>query len=434
MAHGYRWLCFQYLTGPQQSLHQPCRVGERFTRRVGMYCEQPAVVLPKQLFRSKRVNKSERVEGLAATHETVRKIPRRPHDPIKELAPAAVKRVLLKCACPHGHAGAPLLMLTEAQTIALFQLDSGELDDCATLDVGNKRAGSALLVTTDMLVEGTHFKRAWLEPEDLAARLFFCNHSDLCASGAARAAECMLQLGLPQDTSEDFVRRFARKLMALLRQYDCTLLGGDTFRSPHIVLGLTVWGSTKRVLARRDGRPGDTLYVSGPLGLSQLGLCLLEDADLHDAGSAEFASARGKALPAELAAAALNRFRQGQSRPDWAARAAGDPRVHAAIDVSDGLRTDAGRLALASGVLLEIDAGRIPLPPAFPFSFAEAIDSGEEYEILFLGTEGLAEEYGAVAIGRAVALTQGSTPGVTFMHGGRTLQFSRNAYEHFAQQ
>ena len=333
-------------------------------------------------------------------------------------------------------------MLSESQIIALFQSNPGALDDCAVLsssqqlkDTQPNSASDAharhCLVTTDVMAEGTHFRREWSQPEDLAARLFFSNHSDLCASGAS-PTECVLQLGFPKDLPDDFVRRFARELLAILGANRCSLLGGDTFLSEHMVLGLTLWGRAPRVLARANGKPGDTLYVSGILGLSALGHRLLEESRNEAADRARGAAEQPTAASPELTRNALARFRRGQSRPDWANRAAADPRVHAAIDISDGLRTDAGRLAVASGLVLLIHAEKVPLPPGFPLSLADALDSGEEFEILFLGAEGLAEEYGAVAIGMAAPAPQDGSAPVRFEVEGRPWHPDGKPYEHFA--
>jgi thiamine-monophosphate kinase len=232
----------------------------------------------------------------------------------------------------------------------------------------------------------------------------------------------VLQLGLPQQVPEDFVRRFAAALLSVLQETDCRLFGGDTCRSPQIMLGLTVWGGTARVITRAGGQAGDVLYVTGPIGLARMGYLLLE----RGLGQGD--------LPEEgLEARALLRFRRGLARPDWARRAALDPNVHAAIDLSDGLRSDAARLASASGLVLAVDLELLPLPTGLPLSTREALDSGEEYEILFLGSPGLAAQYGAVAIGRALDTSSIGRPALIFREHGLTVDPPSTAYEHFSR-
>ncbi len=309
-------------------------------------------------------------------------------------------------------------MLGESDIIALFQTNPQRLDDCAVLPRGPE--GGFLLVTTDVLAEETHFRTAWSTPEDLAARLFYCNHSDLCASGAPAPVGCLLQLGLPERPADDFVRRFAAQLRRLLSAHGCPLLGGDTYRSERINLGLTLWGHTSRVIARQGGRPGDTLYVTGPLGLSALGLHLLAEGARPPLEAGD-----------ELQRSALQRFLRGQSRPDWAALATLDTRVHAALDISDGLRTDAQRLAAASGLHLFVELSAVPLPAEYPLGLSGAVDSGEEFEILFLAEAGLETEYDAIAIGRAEASGSGGRT-LTFEQRGRPTELPGVPFRHFA--
>lgn len=298
----------------------------------------------------------------------------------------------------------------ESEIIALFQSNAPALDDCTILtkDEGNP----TILWTTDALVEGTHFRLDWSSPEDLAARLVRCNHSDLCSSGAA-AGECLLQLGLPANTSDDFLLRLSNALRRELQQIGCKLTGGDTFRAPQLYLALTMMGTAQRPILRSGGKDGDHLYLSGPLGLSLLGMRILESKTQVEPALREKATAR---------------FLRAQSRPDWTQVASGDLRVHAALDISDGFLADAPRLAAASDLALHVDLESIPLIAGSPLPLEEALSSGEEFEILFLGEPGLESDYRATRVGTARA--EGPS-GLFLYRKGQPASVENRTYEHF---
>jgi thiamine-monophosphate kinase len=305
----------------------------------------------------------------------------------------------------------------EEDIIDLFYPDTAaDLDDCA-------RVEDDRIVTTDALVEGTHFRLDWSSPEDLAVKLWAVNLSDIAASGG-EPDWCVLSLGLPPTIEPDFLRRFAAALRAELRRDDCRLVGGDTFRAPVLLLSLTLSGRLERsprepprYLGRQGARPGDSLYVSGEPGLSQLGY-------LYLAGERP-PPADPEQDPQYLAA--VHRHRRPEARLAWARILRRHSEVHAMMDVSDGLYPDLQRLAAASRSLLEIDWRRLPLPAvarervaAHPQSSDDltdaqwrelALTSGEELELLFAATPGLTFEFPCTEIGRVVA-ADASDPGI----------------------
>ena len=281
-------------------------------------------------------------------------------------------------------------MISESDIIRLFHEDAHLLDDCAEIPEGS----GILLVSTDSMSEGTHFRLDWSSPEDLAVKLVQINVSDLYASGA-RPEWCFLNLGLRPELPSEFVRRFAAALRTELDAGNIQLLGGDTFRSRDLQLQLTMGGHAQSHITRSGGRAGDALYITGAPGLSLAGYEVL---------------AGRLTLPENLRLAALERH----LRP----RAAGPfdlKGIHAAMDLSDGIVQDSLRLARASGLKLTIDLDLIPLPEGLE-AFLEkhrAVTSGEELELLFLGPA----DFNGFTTCRIGSASQGS--GVVFREGGR---------------
>jgi thiamine-monophosphate kinase len=225
----------------------------------------------------------------------------------------------------------------------------GLADDAAVLEVG----GEALILTHDSLVEGVHFLHGQ-DPADLAWKLVATNMSDLAAKGAEPLGVLVgYQLG-----SDDM--RFVAGLKEALEHYRATLLGGDTVSTngPQN-LGLTAIGrATYRPVPSRSGaRPGDGLWITGPVGAAMLGFEALK------AGSGDSTAYR---RPIALLSV-------GQALA---------PLVTAMMDISDGLLLDAARMAKASAATLAIETKAVPL--ATPEARREeALRWGEDYQLLF---------------------------------------------------
>lgn len=232
-------------------------------------------------------------------------------------------------------------------------------DDCAAL------GGQTALVTTDTLVEGVHFDRAVDTPWQIGAQAAVQNLSDLAASGGAAGwLVWSLCIG-PAHRSEAFVAELAAGFADTAARYGASVVGGNLSRiAGPLVVAVTAGGPLvgERPLTRAAARPGQGVFVTGPLGDAALGVL--------DPGAR---SARHAWRP-HLAEAA---------------RLAVHPGVGACMDVSDGLLLDAGRLAIASGVTLDLEAAAVPLGPACA-RLADpdrarrlALTGGEDYVLLF---------------------------------------------------
>ena len=247
-----------------------------------------------------------------------------------------------------------------------------------------------LVLTTDALEEGVHFRAGWLSLEDLAWKALAVNLSDLAAMGAEPVGY-LLSLAWPESLGADEATAFGRALAEREAAWGCPLLGGDTdVRDAALRIEVTMIGRTDRPILRATARAGDSLFVSGPLG-----------------GAAAVVEKRlaGEAVDDSSDAwrDALRRFARPQPRLDVARQLAG--RATALIDLSDGLRHDASRLALASGLSARLDLARIPSHPAVPADSLErlALDGGEEYELLAAGPADLEGLAGLIRVGQLEA-------------------------------
>ena len=238
-------------------------------------------------------------------------------------------------------------------------------DDAALLEVP---AGQVLAAATDTLVEGRHFLPD-APPESVGHQALAVNLSDLAAMGA-EPAWTLLALSLPEPDTH-WLEGFARGFHALADRAGLTLVGGDTVRGPRVVT-VQVLGFVPAGLAlRRDGaRPGDVLYASGSLGDAAAGLELLRDGRRADTDSP-----------------LVRRYRFAEPRLALGMALRGV--ASAAMDVSDGLLGDLGKLCDASGVGAILELEQLPLSPALLASFdatqAErfALGGGDDYELVF---------------------------------------------------
>ncbi len=137
-------------------------------------------------------------------------------------------------------------------------------DDCAALRVPKDHE---MLVTTDLSLEGVHFRREWHPPESVGHRCLARGLSDIAAMGGVPVA-VFLSLALPANLSQRWVDGFLSGLLRLAGQFDAELAGGDTAQSPGGILAdIVVVGSVPqgKAILRSTARPGDRIYVSGAL-------------------------------------------------------------------------------------------------------------------------------------------------------------------------
>ncbi|MBB5987557.1 thiamine-phosphate kinase [Sphingobium lignivorans] len=255
-------------------------------------------------------------------------------------------------------------LLRQLRAMATDPAARGLRDDVAVLPT----MGEQLVVTTDTIVEGVHF-RADDPPETVGWKLAAVNLSDLAAKGAVPRC-CMLNHALAGDPGWD--SGFLEGLSRALGRFGMPIVGGDTVALPAgtpRTISLTAIGEVPHAVAipsRSGARPGDRICVSGPVGDAGAGLALLE---------------AGKTSPAELVRAyrvPVPHLTLGQSLAGT---------VHAMMDVSDGLLIDVARMAEASNCAIQIN--HVPLSPCYEAlrgssvqARLEAATAGDDYVLL----------------------------------------------------
>ena len=218
-------------------------------------------------------------------------------------------------------------------------------DDAAVV-----RAGRYAVTSIDTMVDGVHFRREHLSPEEVGHRSLAAALSDLAAMGAA-PGEAYVSIGVPEGTSGEDALGIAGGAGSLAAGVGVAIAGGDVTRAPAITVTFAVvgWSDDPGSLVGRDGaRPGDRVAVTGALGGAGAALALADG------------RASADALPADIAAALRERYAGPWPRlREGAALARAGAR--AMIDVSDGLATDAGHLARRSGVRIELALASLPV-------------------------------------------------------------------------
>jgi thiamine-monophosphate kinase len=259
-------------------------------------------------------------------------------------------------------------------------------DDAAVV-----RADGVAAISTDVMVDGTHFRLGQATPEDAGWRALAGALSDVAAMGA-EAGEAYLSVVLPSTLGDADVVAIHRGAEALAAECGVTIAGGDLARGPALTLAVTVvgWAASADALVGRDGaRVGDRVGVTGTLGAAAAGLAVLNGDDSARGLASLEPLARRLALPVSVRDDLVARYLR--PRPQLAAgRALADAGASAMLDLSDGLASDARRIAEASGVRIELDAAALPLAKgvaevagALGVSPAElGATGGEDYELL----------------------------------------------------
>ena len=290
-------------------------------------------------------------------------------------------------------------------------------DDAAVVGV----TGGRVVVSTDMLVEGRHFRRDWSTGADIGAKAAAQNLIDVAVMGA-RTTTLVVALGLPADLSVEWVTDFYAGLRAEAEAQGAAIVGGDLVRSDRVVISVTALGELTGPdpVLRSGAEPGDVVAVAGRLGWAAAGLSILS---------------RGFRTPRAL----VDAHRRPEP-PYEAAAAAAAGGATAMIDVSDGLVADLGHIARASEVAIEVDPSLLAI--AEPVASAAAafnadplvwvLTGGEDHAVAatFPADAALPEGFTAIGVVRDVADVELlEAPGVTV--GGRVPRGS-GGHDHFS--
>lgn len=287
-------------------------------------------------------------------------------------------------------------------------------DDCAVVRVGRE----SWLLTTDMLIENQHFLMGKIDPYQLGRKLLSVNLSDIAAMGGI-PHYAVVAAGFPATTPLKTLKAIYAGLHAVARESACLIVGGDTNRSPTMVFSIAVVGKAiHQPILRSGARVGDDLYVTGPVGLSALGLKLLQ---------------QNIRKPQRFIEAHCNpKARLKEAR--WLA----ERHIPSAmIDISDGLLADLSHILKQSRVGARLDLDAIP-PLRAPQKLLQRLKTkesslqwagGEDYELLFtapLKCRSLLSKF--FRIGRIVRAQEG----LTGVDGKKNpVQLPSNGYNHF---
>ena len=308
-------------------------------------------------------------------------------------------------------------------------------DDAAVVETGR----GALVLTSDVLVEGVHFSRDAVSARDLGYKAIVVSVSDIAAM-AASPRYALVSLALPADVEERWVIELYGGMRTACDEYALSLVGGDLSRAVEVFVSVTVAGEVApgRATRRRGARPGDRLVVTGSLGASAGGLAL----SVARGPGPKVSAFLGTEWARDLLAVHHRPVARVGEAMTLASRGA-----TAMMDVSDGLAKDLSRLCAESGVGARLYLARVPVSPSLA-QLAEALgldelelalSGGEDYELLAampaVAVEGARQELSEVF---GVSLTEvgeiTSEALVAVDAGGTERPLEPRGWDHFGRE
>jgi thiamine-monophosphate kinase len=297
--------------------------------------------------------------------------------------------------------------LPQAADVAL-----GPGDDAAVVAAPDGR----VVATIDVLVEGRHFRRDWSSGYDVGRRAAAASLADVVAMGG-RPTALLVGFAAPTDLETAWADALADGLRDEAAVAGASVVGGDVTAADFVSVAVTALGDLdgRPPITRAGARPGDRVVVVGRLGFAAAGLALLE-AGRHDDPLTDA-------------------HRRPEVSYDAARTLAARADVTAMIDVSDGLLSDLGHIAKASGVAIRLDSRALAIDPQVA---AAASGLGLDPLVLvatggddhaFAATVRGDEPTGATVIGTVAALEADEQPRATFIDRETP---SRTGHEHFS--
>jgi thiamine-monophosphate kinase len=271
-------------------------------------------------------------------------------------------------------------------------------DDAAVLQAPG---GGLLLFASDMLIEGVHFKRRLVSACWVGWKALAVNVSDIAAMGG-QPQWAVVSLGLPPTTPLRFVDELYAGLERCARRFDMAIVGGDTVRAPQVVIDVAIVGTVddSRLTLRSGARVGDALFVTGALGGS---------------------------YPSGKHARFTPRLREAQ---ELLRRV----KIHAMMDLSDGLAFDLWQMSRASRAMLRIYAEAVPVSRAAKSPNGALMD-GEDFELLFAvsprDAHRVPEQIGACPVTRIGRVTRRGVGVEVEFPGGQKRPLIPRGFRHF---
>lgn len=309
---------------------------------------------------------------------------------------------------------------TEKDIIALFSQKATEshfANDAATI----KHHDTAITVSQDTLNEGIHFDSTFCGPADIAHRAFCANVSDMAAMGLS-GTHLVQSLSLPPNTSLAWLETYAQTLKTLCQKNHITLIGGDTCSANVLSITLTILhiGPPAHNLSRHGIQPHDCIFITKPIGNSQLGLTALQtNTNVDDYFIRAYLQPQHDVLIGQALSAAHTSV--------------------VCMDISDGLVQDLQRLCDLNQVNAFIDIDAIPEHPLFAetcqrLSLQAAstkITGGEDYALLIIGPADLPKTINTTLypIGKINGVSD--TPTIGWVHQGKPFKPNDTGFNHF---
>ena len=280
--------------------------------------------------------------------------------------------------------------ITEDELVAAMVEALGKAPRALRVGIGDDSAAwkasphHVSLLTTDMLVDGVHFRLAATTPQSLGWKALAESLSDIAAMGGWPTV-AVVGLGLTDQVDERWVRRLYGGLAELAGISQCAIAGGDIVRAPAITLAITVAGEVRKtnLRTRAGAKTGDVIALTGPLGLAAAGLRILDAGKSGNIGALERDAADLVTMLRDAYLRPAPRLREGRFLGSRRA-------VRALMDISDGISTDAARMARASGLDAVLDAAALA-PHSAVAQGAKALEAdamsfvlsgGDDYELM----------------------------------------------------
>jgi thiamine-monophosphate kinase len=315
-------------------------------------------------------------------------------------------------------------------------------DDAAALETG-----ALTLITTDSLVEGTHFKREWCPARLLGRKALTVNLSDIAAmAGLPRFAT--VSLALPPDVSLGFVDGLFDGLLERAAEAGVVLVGGNLASSNEdLMIDIVLLGQGDALLRRNGAEPGDLVVVTGTLGAAAAGVKLLGQGARLDADGELDRTGLWTQSSAESVTHCL-RAALDPVPPLALARALSEHDIaHAGIDISDGLSGDLMRVCEESGVTAQIDPTTLPVDPhAAGLARAQggdevelALHGGEDYQLLLALPPDRLDALNDLAIVWEIPLSVVGTfgegePALSLRAGDDEIPLEPRSFQHFSPE
>lgn len=302
-------------------------------------------------------------------------------------------------------------------------------DDTAVLEVSG---GAWLLFTTDMMVEGVHFDLAYSTFYQVGWKALAVNLSDIAAMGG-KPAHALVSIAVPPGLDSGSLRELYDGLKYACRIYNVNIVGGDTVKHPdRLVINVALLGEVGagKAVYRSGARPGDRIYVTGPLGASAAGLYLFQNSTVS--------------LPAEAGEYCRRAYTMPNPRVKEGIILAGCG-ITSLDDISDGLASEMHEICSASGVGCLIRSGDVPVDSRVRAAAeAAGVDplewalyGGEDFELVLTAAPGSEEKLAEAAQKESIEIycvgEINSSGKLLVEAGSGEIQSLARGYDHFGK-